>query len=879
MFFCTFKQNTLIAQSYRRVHINLILRRNQISALSAEAKLARKNAKKARRLAAKAEKEANVASSSVMPRRTYVTRNGTKTQISGPAEVAQATANTALQTTNNLQAKVDRLTAAIQKRDARINKVHVAARENRKLNGVFMNAAGGESEQVQPSDADYVSGHSGYLHSLLIPEDGACSIPDDVTRLHSIRSETTTVNLTMLDPGAAAVPVSGLMILYPNHPTNLVGYNYIWNSVTGNYVFDQILTVAQNLSESYDYGRRTSQLLSIICNSIPSGVYALSGTINAVRVDGMLSELDLFADRATLYTTLLADTTNLFDKIGNVRVGDGLAVLSLPDTFINPYTRFNDTIPTSMNAWASIEGATIVDSSQDLLYKCELGDSGTGMSTSPQWTFDMNVDSTTGFQYDVSFGVSINVTAACTYYVTFDLTVYDVFTNLIGSVTKTGPTLSYGGGVGGNYSNTFSGFWDPVADSLSGNDVGPVAAISIVMTIFYSAVPTATGWTSNMVPMIRVPLGARPGVNQSITLVAYQNLPPQAQLTVGGVTNYELIPNPELRKNLETTYGKYDPQELETVKYVMCNRRKFELRSVMSLKEYDKLKDQFRALAKAPHQALPEISGALTWNDVKRLGKKVLPFISGGLKFLAPEAAPVINGLTSVFSNAATGSPRMHAASKEGFKFVMPQRKSLKSRRVLPIKPKLRGAPSSATLDCARAVAFPCLQTNADNDVLGFGLYVAVPGKVPGFDGHVAKSVDGFSVYGLFRPSGIQFPIGCDQTLVRIDPDQFPKLVPQASNEVYGTSCDAALWICGHADFSGVYPVAITGEVKPGPAGPMVIKNEYFEIKQALCSSHGVILIGRDPMSKIDVENLREFSHIRSDFPKLSRVGVRYYSG
>lgn len=835
---------------------------------------------------------------------------GKKKNLAGKSFKTDAVANVAGPSTaattkiiNSEAKQIERLTQKLAQRDKRIARIKEEAQIQRpfikQMMGTFANAADGGV--VSPADADFMkTGHSGYLHSLLVPDEGPCSIPDDLVRLHTIRPETITINIdaTNPDPSSNKLPTcSGLLILYPNHPTSLVGYNYLYNAnvddpLAANYQFDQILYVAQELSESYDYGRRTSQVLNVQCTNIPSGVYALSGTMNAVRVDGMLSELNLYPTRTTLYDQLLQNTTNLFDKIGGVKVGDGVTVLSLPDTFLNPYTRLGDAIPNSYLGWDTVESATIVDVSQDLLYKSEVSDAGTSISATPQWTINMNVDSTTGFHYDIPFQFQMNDLPGSTDTYTVDtamaINVYDTFTNPIGTIVLSQPLFTYSSGDDVDLNFSFSGFWDPLTDSLSGDDVGPIGVVQVTISQTWTTTasfPVPNSYTASSTPMITIPLGARPGVNQSIVLIAYQGLPSGAQLTLGGVTNYELVPNPELRKNLKTTYGKYDPMELNLVKYVMCNRERFNIRSVLPMPMYDTMKVKYREFATSPHKVLPEVAGALTWGDIKNFGKRAITQAGDVFKFLgSPEGKSTINGVTSVLSNAASGSPMRSFAATKGVKLeklLMPVRhKKIHARAVdaIPppaIRPRKIKSLQKNQVAADRAVAFPTLLTNAANEALGFDLYVTVPGHLAGFDKNVARSIDGYTVWGLVRNTGIEFPIGCDQTLLRVDPKHFPALVPMPQLDVVGNSCDGAMWLCGHAKFEGVYPVAITGEVKFGANGPILLRNPYFQIKQTLCNQAGVVLIGRSADSRPDVEDLKEFTRFRSDFPKPDRTCLK----
>jgi len=114
---------------------------------------------------------------------------------------------------------------------------------------------------------DFLShGHSKYLNSLLVPEDGPVTIPDQVLKMHTLKTETVTYQINMTDPGDpsnATTAISGLIMLYPNHPTELIGFVFIRDVASGLYVSVNKLTTAQQLYLSFDYGCRTSQIVKI----------------------------------------------------------------------------------------------------------------------------------------------------------------------------------------------------------------------------------------------------------------------------------------------------------------------------------------------------------------------------------------------------------------------------------------------------------------------------------------------------------------------------------------------------------------------------------------------------------------------------------------
>lgn len=832
--------------------------------------------------------------------------NKEATEVLNAALGAEKVAAKAEKTALSLEEKLRRMEEKLAKRDQRLARVHETAKGYKQVVsnvkrdiGKFANAADGGVvnpaldvgtlvSEVNPEWAYRITGKSNYLESLLLPETGAATIPDDVVRLHSKRSETITYNLKMIDPGSSEPEsVSGLMILYPNHPTSLVGYNYLWNSSTNKYVFSQQMNTAQELGDAYDYGRRSSLVLKAQSSTLPSGMYAINGTFNAVRIDGCLSELDLWNDMPNLYSSILSNTTNLLDKCGNVSVGDGVVCLALPDTFQNPYTRFNDSSPISVTDFSTL-GCICADSSQDLIYKASLSSGSTTIESDVTWTVNMNCDSTTGFYYQLTLNPTVVLTESQVNgnsQLQVNMTVLDIFGATIGYVqhfsswqyTPTETTSQL-------YFNV-SGFWDPVMNALNGDDHGPVGAVNFDVVWHAQSIPTFTGGTIGFTSSgsgevyIRVPLGAKPGVNQSVVLMAYQNVAANSVITVGGIANFELIPNPQLRRNLETTYGHHDPKEMDFVKFVMCNRAHFEIKSVMNAREYERLKPIYKLLCE-PKKSMPEVAGALTWGDIKKFGKKALPFLSGGIKALAPSASGIVDTVSGILANSAGGTSiaRMHAATRDIKMPVRGRSLSKKVRKAIPPQTprekritQARACSVVPAIKAERAVLFPTLETDMEDRAYGFALYAAVPGIVAN-SGVSARTLDGYTVSGLLREEGVNFATGSDLTLFRVNPARLPELCPIPGPEVFGRSCDAAMWLAGHGEFKGLYPVAFTGELRVGSGGvPIVQDNEFYDIKQAFCHSIGLELLGHNMDADMRITNMRDFLSVRPDLPKFKK--------
>lgn len=737
---------------------------------------------------------------------------------------------------------------------------------------------------------------SPFLLSLVLPETGPASSPDDVVRLHTTRAETVTYNIPMVDPSAPTdtEPVSGIFILYPNHPTELIGYSYIFSPTDTAYGSSTKLTTAQQLAESYDYGRRTSQVLRIQSSTLPSGMYAINGTFNAVRVDGTASEMSFDAAFPSVnYGSLLQNTSNILDKLGNVSVGNGITVLSIPDSFVNPYTRLNDVSPSSIVANPSgfvLNANEIIDTGSDLKYFTSL--SGTSMPAFPGGSavtvgsIAVNIDSTTGvdFTCDVTLtnmGTTMGnavVSAAIQYLDPFGIAI----TNVSAALTIAG-TTSAGIAYNGTMHNYTAINGDFVPNSTF--SYGPIASAFVTFSIFTSGAVAAGGDIAISVNMV-ASNAKSPGVNSPIVVVAFQSVAAQSVITLTGVSNFELIPNPELRRNITCDYGKYDPHEMQFVKTVVAGRQDLQIRSIWDSLDYEANKARLRALCECDHASYSKSFG---WSEVLRMARKALPFASAVAKTIFPGVSGIADAITNAASSKSA-SGRAYRSRAAGYSvaaggtshagvsailksnrprvpIVLPKRLYNKATQkpILPVLPR--------TFKPDKAVAFPVITTDSSDNYTGAGLWCVLKGDFRRLydDGYVTRANDGHHVYGLRRDGGlttaIEFGpthsilIDSDLTVLPIDPVSFNKGTVRVIKDLpplTGHSCDAAIWLLQNGDFSGFYPCPVTGEImyKDGIVKCMPMPNSLWLRKSMYLSKYGIKLLGNNPESFLPVDNL-----------------------
>lgn len=425
-----------------------------------------------------------------------------------------------------------------------------------------------------------------YLRSILVPTGPPSSIPDDSTRRHIVRQETVTHNFRV------GGNQSGAFVLFPNNPTALVGVHFTRGDdpADTSYRFDDVVTVAQELADSYNYSRKTSGLITIKSSTLPSGVYALSGTMNAATYEGSPSEVGL-----PDYEKTLQITSNEMDKIGNVSVGEGITVLMLPVSFSNNYTRLMDKSPSVLS------DTRIFGSADSLVYSSRM-DTNTSFPAFPKsGTFNtkiissFNCDSTNFTQVEVVFRYTLSLGAA-----------KDTPSVGQGAIAKLkAEFIGLAGNVITSKSQEFFNEKDHPATAtvLNGEDVTkhfvypsvfddwkkrqPLGAIRFsVETYSDPDGRVSDAFVQALVATATSHSASSPGVTFPVTIVTYEGVAAGATMTLSGVANYELVPNPELARNLRTLYSPIDPDAMDYVKRVMAARQRLQIRTVWNTPDY-----------------------------------------------------------------------------------------------------------------------------------------------------------------------------------------------------------------------------------------------------------------------------------------------------
>jgi hypothetical protein len=775
---------------------------------------------------------------------------------------------------------------------------------------------------AQASDGSHdfaFMGKANYLRSVLIPEEGPVPMPDDAFIQKYTKQESVTYNMPAANSG------TGVIILYPNHPTSLIGYHYVWNGVD-RYIFERGLYTAQTLKDSYDYARRVSQVVKVFSNTISTTNFSLSGTFNAVTSVGTITEIPNL-NTAFLYNGILANTVNPLDKLGNGLLSKGVACLSLPAAFGEPMTRLGDRSPGSVTVGNENDTVNAIsDDSQSLEYEWTGRNVGFVVAANTQTTVfqgTKNIDSSAGLNLQYNLILS-NIVAANNVNVNIQFTILDPFGN---TIAVDGWSGLYVANAGQQISVTWARSYNTSNNALA----GPVGAIETLVRIT-PTLAIAAG-SLGLSSTFKAQVGARKGVNQPIQFITYSGLTANAVITVSGVSNFEMLPNPTLRQNLPVTAARGDIQELQYLRDVMNSRKMFGIRSIYHLDDYEAMKPYFAEIADVTiHEKALAYSGSDFIAMLKRtfspiLGKlaekganyieKAVPALANRYLGIAASGDPVLSAgydprvRLGMASSKAYADDRLQQVLADRDKFepgdravasdflnlpflLTPPPNTLAPlhdlffladlcARSLPLNESVEDGDKAYAADIwrgdralamdrvvrkasSRYVAFPVIIERADGTLKGVRLYLASQNRIGVDLGVKTPSLDGKYVHGW---QGGVYPhaIGSDVYLFPISIDAFKdgRIQREPGPLVAGTSCEAAIWLVTHGDFEGLLPYAITGAVD---AHDNVMPNFAFSRKLSALRTAGVDLAGDDESADIPLQNLRSVTG--RELPEMS---------
>jgi hypothetical protein len=494
---------------------------------------------------------------------------------------------------------------------------------------------------------------SKYIKCLLNPAASeGVSIPDDIRTLHAVKSLTvlSNYNITALTTDPVNQVCNGLILLWHNSPNNTFGVLYPFNNLTN--IFDIAsgipITPSQDLSQDYNYVRTIAGVLGIQCATISTTNFTTSGVFAGLRTESFASEIvseiytpgQPFSD---LMSTLTGITANSYDKILNTKAIEGVKILALPDQFNVPYIRTADAAPVNGNLNVLTNRVTSID--QDLEYTFYFNNFAP--ATTQTGNFNVDVPPNTG--YTISLGVEGNSPLSTGI---VGISLLDINGDTIGS-------NSYSVDLSKASTGTFFNF-------LTGNYYG------FYLQVSFSSV-TSVQRTSIQ---LNVANGSMNSVIRPLTLLAYNGLNTNTQLTMSGTRHYEAIPNPQTMRNVKVSVGRYDDVEVNLVKYYMSKKVELGIKSMFPWTEYSNFIMQIpsftsidRENAAAHAAGIGDLLSGI--KSVIKGGLNSIPLIGPIVAGIADELIPtsaggMASGGMAAGGMAAGGRPMMIARSAGG---------------------------------------------------------------------------------------------------------------------------------------------------------------------------------------------------------------------
>lgn len=544
------------------------------------------------------------------------------------------------------------------------------------------------------------------------------------------------------------------------------------------------------------------------------------------------------------YNKMLSITSNPMDKLGNVGVLEGVAVLTLPASYDIDYTRLADLSPSSAK-----NGCVVNDSGQSLIYTQYDEINYTGSQERQLLSF--NIDS----------NILVTTTATLDLYTTAsdaEVTIKIKYLGIDGLVVSESETISRLDST--QRSVSIDAFY-PFPQVIKEGGQEPVAAVELYLTSDKS-----TSITGTIRSITTAHSAARPGITSPTTIVAYEGVQSGASITVAGVSNYELIPNPELARNMETRYARTDPYGMIYTKYVLANRDRLGIRSVWPTNDYKARFPLFEELGVMKSDASITEAMAFGIHDVISWIRGLVPAASDWANRMLPGSGDVIKGINRtaghlLYGEAASG--RLIAQSASGSLIgQLGHRDAL----ACDVDPTLMGH-NAAQLICynaalgvrstgnriymirlktpkrnPRVTIFPALVFNttpSGPEVSGTQLYAVIEGlynQVPQSRFRVTGK-NGRTIYGI-KP-GAYIPPGPNCTVVPISSITQNEITTTATPPIpRGGSMEAALALLQYIP-PGVTPFAVTGNVIEGK----IVPNKWADLKREGMKGTGIPLV------------------------------------
>nr|WNN64189.1 VP2-VP4-VP3 [Rocky Mountain birnavirus] len=700
-----------------------------------------------------------------------------------------------------------------------------------------------------------------YLKSVLLPESGPAAIPDDVVERHILKQETTTYNLQV---GASG---SGLIVFFPGSPSSRVGAHYIWDAQTARHTFDQWLQTSQELSESYNYSRLISRKMTVQSSTLPAGQYQLNGTVNASTFEGSLSEVEKLD-----YNSIMSSTANPQDKVSNQLIGDGIVVLNLPTGFDKPYVRLEDDVPKDP---ASRPGAEMKCAASIWPRKYEMALRADTSITFPATdTFvtlvggNVDIMTSTDVSGDINLETQNPVQNDCIYTVSLDMLGLD------GDATTRDElvlTLEWKGKIpAGETKCTI-----PIVGQIPSSYIDQPITSAILRIKCEQQMelqnPVTLGGTNAPCVVMTSGNGNLAGTLRPITLVAYEKVAPNSIVTVAGWSNYELIPNPNLLRNMQTTYGKYDPEALNYTKMILSHRDELDLKTVWRKKDYE---GRARTILEMVDMSsdLPT-NKAWGWRDlIKTIRKIAAPALSAAFPAFAPLVQGVDQAVGAIMGEAAGGRFKTSKARAAGGRFQL-RAMGGEDGGDMTYSPWLKLAlsdPSAQTVELCvtRGIIIPTVVSSFKDPDKGYGaLYLLTDGDYTTDLPEEARDILCFTEGdGCVHGGEGTLDWACDNEysllpFAGFSPAGNPMIRLHSAPPISGTSMQLALQLLDEdAVTEGVPRGVFTGEVSTDDYETL-IPVLGINLKRRAAHEMGLPLIGPNEGCDIKVSNVEEASY------------------
>lgn len=417
------------------------------------------------------------------------------------------------------------------------------------------------------------SGDSDYLTTILAPFLGSGAIPD--TNMTGSFPKATSFSDNFLVIGSG-----GALYMYLPHSKNkpLRMYLYLPNPGLGRpagYYYLKNITLDQDLSTDFTFGRFVSGGFSVQSATIAAGAFAVAGTCNACAIQEFPDILSM------TFNQISSHKRNEIDVKVGVPASQGVTCIASPDSD-NRYTVF-DTTETF-----NVDGIIRVFDNLN-----PLDNAGpSGWNVAPLGNLSSNTFYQTALQargaiippnawgqIDIHCAVNVQISIAVAGVLTVVMTARGWNTvdgvNAV-PVTKTA-TVLLDLFVGTNLPSTdLFIFWN--SDTV-------LEQVDVVGTL---STPATNPWQLRYgTTEMKFWEYYDEGFNRTGFLVGFDGLTVGQTLTVSGVENDEVIPNSNLAKNIPTSYfGPFRPFELEMVSSYLANATENKLRFLWTTDEY-----------------------------------------------------------------------------------------------------------------------------------------------------------------------------------------------------------------------------------------------------------------------------------------------------